>query len=203
MEISAGTQEKIDKVLKLPKAARIGILAGIGMLICAGYFFGFYQESAKELERLQGEEANLQRKLSSVRIIAGNLASFEAEIEQLELKLKKALRQLPNEKQLEVLLTDISNLGKTAGVEIRSFQRQQEIFHDFYAEVPIAIQLEGEYHDIGKFFELLSKLKRIVTMGSLKISVGKESLEATRLRVDGVATTFRFIGAADGAAAGA
>ena len=199
MEISAGTQEKIEKVLKLPKAARIGILAGIGVLICIAYYFGSYQASSQELDRLQVEEANLQRKLSSVRIIAGNLGAFEIEIEQLEIKLKKALRQLPNEKQLEVLLTDISNLGKTAGVEIHSFQRKEEVLHDFYAEVPISIQLEGEYHDIGKFFELLSKLKRIVNMGSLKINVGSESLEATRLKVSGIATTFRFIGAASGA----
>jgi type IV pilus assembly protein PilO len=106
---------------------------------------------------------------------------------------------LPNEKQLEVLLTDISNLGKTAGVEIRSFQRQQEIFHDFYAEVPIAIQIDGEYHDIGKFFELLSQLKRIVNMGSLKIGIESESVDGTRLRVTGTATTFRFVGAGAGA----
>ena len=199
MEISAGTQEKLDKLLKLPKAARIGILASIGALIGAGYFFGLYQDSAHELERLRGEEANLQRKLSEVRLIAGNIDAFETEIEGLEIKLKTALRQLPNEKQLEVLLTDISNLGKTAGVEIRSFQRQQEVLHDFYAEVPISIQIDGEYHDIGKFFELLSKLKRIVTMGSLKMTVAKESLESTRLKVSGVATTFRFVGAASGA----
>jgi type IV pilus assembly protein PilO len=199
MEISAGMQEKIDKVLKLPKSARIGILAAIGALICTGYYFGLYQDSSQELGRLRGEEANLQRKLSEVRLIAGNIAAFETEIGGLEIKLKKALRQLPNEKQLEVLLTDISSLGKTAGVEILSFQRQEEIHHDFYAEVPIAIQLDGEYHDIGKFFELLSKLKRIVTMGSLKIGVSKESLESTRLKVTGVATTFRFIGAEAGA----
>jgi type IV pilus assembly protein PilO len=199
MEISAETQEKIDKILKLPKAARFGILAGIGVLICVGYYFGFYQDSSLELDRLRAEEANLQRKLSEVRLIAGNIQAFEAEIEGLELKLKKALRQLPNEKQLEVLLTDISNLGKTAGVEIHSFKRQEEIFHDFYAEVPIAIELDGEYHDIGKFFELLSQLKRIVNMGSLKIDVATESLESTRLKVTGVATTFRFIGAGAGA----
>jgi type IV pilus assembly protein PilO len=199
MEISADTQEKIDKVLKLPKAARLGILAGIGVLICVGYYFGSYQESAQELVRLQGEEATLERKLSEVRLIAGNISAFETEIEGLELKLKKALRQLPNEKQLEVLLTDISSLGKTAGVEIRSFQRQEEIFHDFYAEVPIAIELDGEYHDIGKFFELLSQLKRIVNMGSLKITVARESLESTHLQVKGIATTFRFIGAGNGA----
>jgi len=199
MEISAETQEKLDKVLKLPKAVRFGILAGIGALICTGYYFGFYQESSLELDRLRGEEANLQRKLSEVRLIAGNIVAFETEIDGLKIKLKKALRQLPNEKQLEVLLTDISNLGKTAGVEIRSFERQEEIFHDFYAEVPIAIQLDGEYHDIGKFFELLSKLKRIVNMGTLKIVVAKESLDSTRLKVTGVATTFRFIGAGAGA----
>jgi type IV pilus assembly protein PilO len=199
MEISAETQEKIDKLLKLPKAARIGILAAIGALMCVGYYFAFYQDSSLELDRLRGEEAKLQRKLSEVRLIAGNIAAFEAEIEELALELKKALRQLPNEKQLEVLLTDISNLGKTAGVEIRSFQREEEIFHDFYAEVPIAIELDGEYHDIGKFFELLSQLKRIVNMGSLKIAVAKESVDSTRLKVTGIATTFRFVGAGAGA----
>jgi type IV pilus assembly protein PilO len=199
MEISAEAQEKIDKVLKLPKGVRIGILAGIGALICSGYYFGLYQEISQELGRLQGEEANLQRKLSEVRLIAGNIDAFETEISGLEMKLKKALRQLPNEKQLEVLLTDISNLGKTAGVEIRSFQRQEEIFHDFYAEVPISIALDGQYHDIGKFFELLSNLKRIVNMGSLKISISRESLESTYLKVTGIATTYRFVGASTGA----
>ena len=199
MEISAEAQEKLDKILKLPKGARIGILIGIGVLLCTGYYFGSYQTDAQELTRLRAEEANLQRKLSEVRLIAGNIVEFEAEIAALEIKLKKALRQLPNEKQLEVLLTDISNLGKTAGVEIRSFQRQQEIFHDFYAEVPIAIQIDGEYHDIGKFFELLSQLKRIVNMGSLKIGIESESLDSTRLKVTGTATTFRFVGAGAGA----
>ncbi len=199
MEISAEVQEKLDKVLKLPGGARIGILVGIGVLMCTGYYFGLYQDSSLERDRLRGEESNLQRKLSEVRLIAGNIDAFEAEIAGLELKLKKALRQLPNEKQLEVLLTDISNLGKTAGVEIRSFQRKQEVLHDFYAEVPIAIELDGEYHDIGKFFELLAKLKRIVNMGSLKIGVASESIDATRLKVTGTATTFRFIGAGAGA----
>jgi type IV pilus assembly protein PilO len=199
MEISAEAQEKIDKVLKLPKGARMGILVGIGALICSGYYFGLYQEVSQELDRLQGEEANLQRKLSEVRLIAGNIDAFEMEISGLKIKLKKALRQLPNEKQLEVLLTDISNLGKTAGVEIRSFQRQEEIFHDFYAEVPISIVLDGQYHDIGKFFELLSSLKRIVNMGSLKVVISRESLESTFLKVTGVATTYRFVGASTGA----
>ena len=194
MEISPQVQEKIDQIAKLPKAARFGIIGGIAVAIVAGYFFLFYQDSAENLKALHAQELELQRKLSEVRSIAANISAFEAEIEDLEIKLKTVLRQLPNNKELEVLLTDISNLGKTAGVEIRSFQRGKEVTHDFYAEVPINIELTGEFHDIAQFFDLVSKLPRIVNMGSLKISVVSEDEESTVLSVKGTATTFRFVG---------
>jgi type IV pilus assembly protein PilO len=199
MEVGVETQAKLDNLTKLPKAARIGILAGLSALLCAGYYFGFYQASADELERLRAQELGLERKLSEVRSVASNISAFEAEIAGLEIKLKTALRQLPNDKQIEVLLTDINNLAKKVGVEIRSFQRNEEIVHDFYAEVPISIVLVGEYHDIGKFFELLSKLKRIVNMGALTIQISSETLEATTLSISGIATTFRFVGTNTGA----
>jgi type IV pilus assembly protein PilO len=153
-----------------------------------------YQNLSVEHENLQLQETKLQRRLSEVRSIAANISAFEAEITELEIQLNAALRQLPNEKQLEVLLTDISNLGKTAGVEIRSFKREDERIHDFYAEVPISIELEGRFHDVARFFDLMAKLPRIVNMGALRIDVGRETIEETRLKVSGTATTFRFVG---------
>ena len=106
--------------------------------------------------------------------IAANIAAFEAEITELEARLTQALRQLPNKKELEVLLTDLSNLGKNAGVEIKSFRRNDERIHDFYAEVPIAIELEGEYHDIARFFDLMARLPRIVNMGTISVGIAHE-----------------------------
>jgi type IV pilus assembly protein PilO len=194
MEISPQVQEKIDQVAKLPKAVRFGIIGGLGVGLITGYFFLFYQDNAEELKTLHAQELELQRKLSEVRSIAANISAFETEIEDLEIQLKMALRQLPNTKELEVLLTDISNLGKTAGVEIRSFKRGKEVSHDFYAEVPIDLELTGEFHDIAQFFDLVSKLPRIVNMGSLKISVASEDEDSTVLSVKGTATTFRFMG---------
>jgi len=194
MEISPELQGRIDKLTKLPKAVRLGILGAIGASFIAGYYFLFYEDKAEELRQLHTQELELQRKLSEVRSVAANIAAFEAEIADLEVKLKTALRQLPNEKQLEVLLTDISNLGKTAGIEIKSFKRNGEVLHDFYAEVPIEISLEGEFHDVAEFFDMMSKLPRIVNMGSLAIGVVRESESETVLSVKGTATTFRFVG---------
>jgi type IV pilus assembly protein PilO len=193
MEVSPGLQSRLDQLAKLSRGARMGVLAGIAVLIGAAYYFGYYQGEHEKLMGLRAQELELQRKLSEVRSIAANIGAFEAEITQLEAQLAVALRQLPNEKQLEVLLADISNLGKTAGVEIKSFKRVNEVMHDFYAEVPIAVQLEGTYHEIAKFFDSVSRLPRIVNMSELDLKVAKASAAETRLVVNGKATTFRFV----------
>ena len=194
MEVSPAIQSRLDQAAKLSTGARAGVVVAICLLIATGYYFMVYQGKAAQLAQLQAQELELQRKLSEVRSIAANIAAFEAEIDELEIKLADALRQLPNEKQLEVLLADISNLGKTAGVQIRSFKRQNEVVHDFYAEVPLRIELDGTFHEIARFFDLISKLPRIVNMGALRMEIEDETESETTLTVDGVATTFRFVG---------
>jgi type IV pilus assembly protein PilO len=194
MDVSEQANALLEKFGKLPQSARMGIVFGVAIAFCAVYYFMIYQGLMAQREALHLQETKLQRRLSEVRAIAANITAFESEISDLEVKLNAALRQLPNEKQLEVLLTDISNLGKTAGVEIGSFRRQDEVIHDFYAEVPIEIELSGSYHDIAHFFDLMSKLPRIVNMGAIQMAVGQESTEGTTLKVSGTATTFRFVG---------
>ncbi len=194
MEVNPQVQAKLEQIAKLPAAARAGILVMIGVLIGAGYYFTMYEDSQKKLEQLQAQEMELQRKLSEVRSIAANIDEFEEEIANLEVKLQKVLRQLPNAREIEVVLTDISNLGKTAGIEIKEFKRKPEVLHDFYAEVPIDLAITGEYHSIARFFDMLAALPRIVNMGSINVKVARDSMDATVLKVTGTATTFRFVG---------
>ena len=194
MELNQNVQSRLEQLTRLPVAARWGIIAGCAAVVALGYFLLIYRDTSTRLEKMRAQEFELQRRLSEVRSVAANLHEFEEEIARLELKLSKVLRQLPDNKELEVLLTDISNLGKKSGIEIKSFKRKDEIEHGFYAEVPIAIELEGEYHDVARFFDMLAKLPRIVNMATLKMKVADENLERTRLRVEGTATTYRFLG---------
>ena len=193
MEISPELEGKLDQIAKLPRAIRVGIVFGISVIVAASYYFMWYSGTQTQLQNLRVQEAELQRKLGEVRSVASNLAAFEEEIIQLKGKLARVLRQLPNKKELEVLLTDVSNLGKTVGIEIKSFRRQEEVLHDFYAEVPISIELEGRFHDLARFFAMVARLPRIVNMGSLSVRVSGENVDETRLRVSGTATTFRFV----------
>ena len=197
MEMSPKVQARLDQVAKLPSVARGAILGLVAVLIGAGYFFLMYEDARDHHHQLQAKELELQRKLSEVRSIAANLSEFEEEIANLELKLQRVLRQLPNEREIEVLLTDITSLGKKAGIEIKEFRRKDEVNHGFYAEVPIDLELSGAYHDIAKFFDMLAGLRRIVNMGSISVTVGSDTMKTTVLRVTGTATTFRFVGNGD------
>ncbi len=201
MALAKDLQQQMDQLAKLPKGVRLGIIVGIVVALVFGYYSMFYSNASVRLEALGQTELELERKITEVRSVASNVGAFEAEIAELRRELKKAVRKLPNKQEIEVLLTDISSLGKQAGIEITSFRRQPEVSHAFYAEVPIRIELEGTYHDIAIFFDRLSKLPRIVNMGSLNLEVLSENADFTRLRVSGTATTFRFRGEEDETAA--
>ena len=182
-----------EKLAKLPKSYRVALLPAIVVLVCAVYVYFLYLPATSTLEGIRDQQLQLQRKLAEVRTVAGNEEAVKAEIAVLEKKLDVALRQLPDSKELPVLLTDITSLGKNAGLEFKAFRPKEEARRDFYAEVPIDIEFTGDFHDIATFFDEVSRLPRIVNIGSLDVVISSENSMDTVLKVKGSATTFRFL----------
>lgn len=192
-ELNIDFDEKLEQLAKVPKPIRLAVVSAVLVAIAAGYWFLAYQPDQEVRRGLVARAQELQRSLNNARSIANNVPGFEAEVAGLERDLALALKQLPNRKQFEDLLRDISTTGKKVGVTIKSIDRDREIRRDFYAEVPFKIELEGTYHDLARFFETVANLPRIVNMGALEISVVNETRQSTRLKVVGMATTYRFI----------
>ena len=194
-------QAQLDKLAKLPRNVRMGIVPGLCLLVLGAYTYLMHLPARAERTAAKEQQLQLQRRLAEVRAVAGNEAEVKQEIAALEVKLKEALRQLPNDKELPGLLTDVSSLGKNAGLDFRSFRPNAEVAKEFYAEVPIELEFTGRFHDIARFFDEVSRLPRIVNMGELDVQIGKETPDETFLKVVGKATTFRFIESTPEAAA--
>jgi len=197
VDLNFDFDEQIEKLGKVPKPVRLASVSALLCAVAASYWFVSYQPRAEDVTMLLANGQQLQRKLNNVRAVASNVGAFEQEVAGLERDLQKALKQLPNGKQFEDLLRDISTAGKQVGVSIKSIQREPEIPHDFYAEVPFRIEIEGSYHDLARFFERVGQLPRIVNVGALEVGVMTENRRGTQLRIVGTATTFRFLGEGD------
>lgn len=164
----------MDSIMKLPTSKKIFILVAILCVITAIYFYLFFIPQRDELNFKKDELAKLMKELNESKSIARELEKFKAEVKKLNEELERALTQLPNEKEIPEILKSISSLGKESNLEFTLFRPKPEEPQQFYAKVPIELVALGNYHNIGKFFDKVSKLPRIINVVDFNMTRAKD-----------------------------
>ncbi len=164
----------MDSIMKLPTSKKIFILVAILCVVTAIYFYLFFIPQRDELNFKKDELAKLMKELNESKSIARELEKFKAEVKKLNEELERALTQLPNEKEIPEILKSISSLGKESNLEFTLFRPKPEEPQQFYAKVPIELVALGNYHNIGKFFDKVSKLPRIINVVDFNMTRAKD-----------------------------
>ncbi|HUG04335.1 MAG TPA: type 4a pilus biogenesis protein PilO [Steroidobacteraceae bacterium] len=125
-----------------------------------------------ELRTAEAEQQTLWQTFDEKQRKAANLEAYRQQIAEIERTFGAMLRQLPGKTEVPSLLVDISQTGLAAGLQERLFQPGSESKKDFYAELPIKIQLSGGYHEFGLFVSGIAALPRIVTLHDIEITRG-------------------------------
>jgi type IV pilus assembly protein PilO len=184
---------QLEKLLKLPRYQRITISIVLLGLIAGGFFYFLYLPKHQELKNLQKKHQALQKDLKEDRKIAKNLNKYRNDYKQMKKELDRALKELPEKKDIPVLLTTVSSLAKDNGLDVLRFKPGKESPKGFYASVPVRLTIVGNYHEIGRFFASVGNLSRIVNVNNLKMDKPKISRGKTLLTVNCLATTYRFL----------
>jgi type IV pilus assembly protein PilO len=183
----------IDSIVRLPRLQKVGILCGAVALIVGLYWFLIYREYAAKLDAKQAVLTKKQQELNEQLVILADLPKFRQETADMKGKRQKALEQLPNEKDIDKLLEDISSLAIESGLEILLFKPQQEVRRNFYAEIPVELKLSGGYHDLALFYDKIASLPRIVNVSDLLIEKPQEVDGRNILQASCTAKTYKFI----------
>lgn len=190
----------MDSILKLPTPKKVLILVAILCAIGGLYLYFFFVPVQEDVSAEQRELSKLESELSSSKAIARDLQKFKEQVAKLNEELKSALTQLPNEKEIPEILTTISNLGKESNLEFTLFRPKPEEAQQFYAKVPIELVALGSYHNIGIFFDKVSKLPRIINVVDFNMAKGKDVKEIrgkdelqVMLKTSCMINTYRFV----------
>jgi type IV pilus assembly protein PilO len=181
-----------DKFAPMQPGVKTAIVVLIILIPVAVFYFAFFQANSEKIAGLEAKEVSMQRALEEVKAKAANLAKFEKELEEAKLIFETAAVLLPNEKEIPQLLKDISSLGRTAGLDFLTFKPLADIPKDFYAEIPVTINVRGPYHNMGFFFDQVSKLERIVTVSNVKMGSPKKEAGEMLLKSNCRLVTYRF-----------
>ena len=81
-----------------------------------------------------------------------------------------------------------------AGLEIKKFRPAAEEKKGFYAELPIALEVSGSYHQLATFISGIAALPRIVTISEMKLEPLKtEEANSAKLKMTAIAKTYRYL----------
>jgi len=182
------------------RALGIGIVlvAASGLLIW--YFVLGENGNLPLLRKAEAEQKSLWTTFDEKQRKAANLEAYRQQLAEIERTFGAMLRQLPGRTEVPSLLVDISQTGLAAGLQERLFQPGAETRKDFYAELPIKIQLTGGYHEFGLFVSGIAALPRIVTLHDIEISRvgrgasrGRAAAPTDELTLNLTAKTYRYL----------
>lgn len=183
----------LDAIMKLPLAKRVAVLAVINVVIIGALYWFLISPKHDEVKSLRGQLQELNAKLNENRQIAADIPKFLQEKEDMENKLKAAVAQLPNEKEIPDLIDSISDAGQKAGLKIQLFKPESENKKGFYAEVPVTMTVEGRFESLYDFSDKVGHLPRIVNISGMDITALGHRNRIPILKANFISTTFRFI----------
>tara|TARA_R110002096_G_scaffold241054_1_gene432949 strand:+ start:455 stop:1048 length:594 start_codon:yes stop_codon:yes gene_type:complete len=173
-----------------PLAVKVIVVALVAAAIIG---LGFYLDTKDQLakfEVVKAKETELRRTFEIKVKKAANLEEHKAQLDEMRRTFGTLLRQLPSKTEIPALIVDISQTALASGLEVKLFQPGNETEKEFYAEKPIQLVLQGDYHQFGLFASEVAALPRIVTLHNIKLMPDENGGKMT---MNASAKTYRYL----------
>jgi type IV pilus assembly protein PilO len=182
--------EKFAKIPALQKLLGLGVV----ILIVFGVTYSVFVQSA--IDEIAANDAALEtkrKKQMELQLKANYLQQFQREVEKLKTRLREAEDQLPKSAEIEKLLRDVSFEAAQSGLVIETVDVRAEKAQGEFAAVPMALSVRGAYHELGVFFDRLSRMPRIVNVTRLSLAEPESENKKIILSASFIATSYRFL----------
>lgn len=179
----------IQQIGSWPTPVKILLVSVLSVLVLAGGYSLIISDQVRRLEAEVLQERELRNTYRIKYSAAVNLEAHKKQLVEMEAQFDELLKRLPATHETPGLLDDITYIGTTSGLTFEKLHWKSELIKEFYTELPIQIEVQGNYHDFGVFLSKLAALPRIVLVGDFTVKKIKDS---DTLHFELVAQTYRY-----------
>lgn len=183
----------LQNIEKLSKPQRLGIYIGALVLIFGLSGWLLFWPKYQKIGNLKADLTKVQLELERTKKNIEKINFWRTKMKKKEVQYKTVMRALPEKEEIPSLLAGISQAGKDAGLEFMLFQPKPESGKEFYAEIPVDINVSGTYHQVAVFFDKVSNLPRIVNIRNIKMAPVSKKEAGNALNTSCQAVTYKFI----------
>ncbi|MCX6552241.1 MAG: type 4a pilus biogenesis protein PilO [Acidobacteria bacterium] len=178
---------------KLPWYAQVGLFVALAVGGVATFYYLYAAPAQDAIVEQQQRLTALRADINKGMSIARKLPQFRAQVVELQNRLDGLKAVLPDEKDFGDLLRNVQTLAMQSNLTIKVFKPAPVVTKTLHAEWPINIEFEGTYHNLGLFFDRISRFSRIINIGSIVVKAKDKPEPNSTITVACVATTFVLI----------
>jgi type IV pilus assembly protein PilO len=175
---------------RTPPYARIGIAVGLSAITAAGYWFVFYSDTAAKIEGAERQKKSLTEELAVEQQAEASYFADRDELALREQRARELNKLLPPDAQEDAFLSSVQQASNSAGIDLKAYTPLEEVNQNFYAKVPMRLEMTGKFHQIAKFAYDLGKVDRIINVENIELSDPKVVGDEVVLRAKCLATAF-------------
>jgi type IV pilus assembly protein PilO len=184
--------ETVEKIKMPIRLLIFGLSCGLLVII---FFAAFYFPNKSVINKTQASIDDLSRRLAKIEVTVNKKKEYDERKALITIQFDEALKHLPNTEEIPALLKNITQLGSDSQLEFKLFTPQKGRSQDFYVEIPVAIEVSGNFHNVAIFFDKIGRMDRIVNILDVTMTPIKEG--STDLITKCTAITYRFKGEAE------
>jgi type IV pilus assembly protein PilO len=154
-------------------AAIVGVLLGVAMFVVMNIYI--FKDIRTQIERLETNIDELEREIEKGRAAKADLPRLEEDIRNYEIELERLRKILPTKRETDNLIKRAKQLTERGRFRLTRFTPGAFEDRDFFIEWPIRVGLDGTYHELGLFFDRLSRFSRIINVTELTINPIRKS----------------------------
>jgi Tfp pilus assembly protein PilO len=143
---------------------------------------------ASERARLAAVQADVAKAAAT----AAKLPELQRQVKAYEAQLQQTTAVLPDEKDPQDVLRNLHEVATESSLAIASFAPRPISAKTQYSEWPIALGMEGTYHELGEFFSRIASMPRLMSVSDLQIKTQTRPNSRATVTASCVATTFVF-----------
>jgi type IV pilus assembly protein PilO len=180
------------EIQNLPWYGQLLVFLLVGAVLFGIFYFIVYSPTQDEISSIVEQSEKLQDEIRKAERNQDKLKKLEEEKALNEKILEDLKGILPEKKEVSQILRRIQAIASNARLKTGAINFNPENNREIYLEWPIGITMEGNYHNLGIFFDQVSRLKKIFNIDSLHIApLGSLSYDYT-ITASFTATTYIY-----------
>ncbi len=181
------------QLAKLPPIAKVGIGAGLVLVLFFGYWFVFYSDVAAKIEGAKRQKKTLRDELGNQEQAQASYFADRGELALREQRARDLNKVLPPDAEEDAFLSSVQQASNAAGIDLKGYNPLEEQTQAFYAKVPMQIDMSGKFHQIAKFAYELGKVERIINVENIELTDARTNGDEIVLRARCLATAFHAL----------